>query len=51
MKTKDYILFGTLTLAGLFVARLIISKLALRDNFVGSLSKKDIARLYSQVKL
>jgi hypothetical protein len=25
MKTKDYILFGTLTLAGLFIAKLIAS--------------------------
>jgi hypothetical protein len=51
MKTKDYILFGTLTLAGLFIARLIVSKFASGGNFTGSLSKKDIERLYSQVKL
>jgi hypothetical protein len=51
MKTKDYILFGTLTLAGLFIAKLIASKLSSGENFSGSLSKKEIEKLYSQIKL
>lgn len=51
MKTRNYILFGTLTLAGLFIARLIVSKLSSGENFAGALSKKDIEKLYSQVKL
>jgi hypothetical protein len=51
MKTRNYILFSTLTVAGIFIAKLIVAKLTSRENFSGALSKKEIEKLYSQVKL
>ena len=51
MKTKHYILFGTLGIAGYVIARFLINKFDSEEEYLGNLSKKEIESLYSKIKL
>jgi hypothetical protein len=51
MKTKDFLLLGTLGLAGFFVAKYVLTKINSSGERFGLLSRKEIEELYSRVKL